>query len=51
VLVMSARPGRILADLPIDIPRARSLETTTRPDFVARATEIRGLLNAKGGLD
>jgi NitT/TauT family transport system ATP-binding protein len=51
VLVMSARPGRILADLDIDIPRARSLSSTTTREFVARSTEIRGLLNARGGLD
>jgi NitT/TauT family transport system ATP-binding protein len=48
---MSARPGRILADLPIDLPRPRSLASATAPEFIARSTEIRGLLHARGGID
>jgi len=40
VVVMSARPGRMLADLPIDLPRPRSLEIKHDPGFVKYETEI-----------
>ena len=34
VIVMSARPGRIVADLPIDLPRPRSVrELQKEPHF------------------
>jgi len=33
VLVMSARPGRIIEDFVIDLPRPRSLDTMTMPEF------------------
>jgi NitT/TauT family transport system ATP-binding protein len=45
VLVMSARPGRILREIPIRLPRPRTLdETPAHPDYVRLMTEIRGLL-------
>jgi NitT/TauT family transport system ATP-binding protein len=40
VLVMSARPGRILADIAIKLPRPRSLELKRTPAFVEYADEI-----------
>jgi NitT/TauT family transport system ATP-binding protein len=40
VLVMSARPGRILADVTIELPRPRSLEIKSDPRFVAYETDI-----------
>ena len=33
VAVMSARPGAIKLDLPVDLPRPRSQETTATPRF------------------
>jgi NitT/TauT family transport system ATP-binding protein len=45
VLVMSARPGRILREIQIPLPRPRTLEETpAHPDYVRLMTEIRGLL-------
>ena len=40
VLVMSARPGRILADIPIDIQRPRDLAIKRTPEFAALADRI-----------
>jgi NitT/TauT family transport system ATP-binding protein len=40
VLVMSARPGRILADLPVDLPRPRDLSVKRSPVFTAMADQI-----------
>jgi NitT/TauT family transport system ATP-binding protein len=45
VLVMSARPGRILADIPIDLPRPRQLEIKRTPEFIKYADEIWGLIS------
>jgi NitT/TauT family transport system ATP-binding protein len=48
VVVMSARPGRVLADLEVPIPRPRSFDTiVSHPRYAALASEIRGLLNAQ----
>lgn len=35
VLVMSARPGRVKLEQPVDLPRPRSAALLTSPDFVA----------------
>jgi NitT/TauT family transport system ATP-binding protein len=40
VLVMSARPGRILADIPVDLPRPRELRIKRTPAFTALADRI-----------
>jgi NitT/TauT family transport system ATP-binding protein len=40
VLVMSARPGTILADITIDLPRPRDLEIKRTPQFVAYEDQI-----------
>ena len=34
VLVMSASPGRIIADIDIELPRPRTLEMTTKDEFI-----------------
>ena len=44
VIVMSARPGRILADIRIDLPRPRALEVKRRPEFASYADQIWKLL-------
>ena len=46
VLVMSARPGRIEAELAIPFPRPRSFDLTGTAEFGRQATEIRHLLGA-----
>ena len=47
---MSARPGRVLADLQVPIPRPRSFDTiVSHPSYAGLASEIRGLLNAQEG--
>ncbi len=40
VLVMSARPGTILADITIELPRPRNLEIKRTPQFVAYEDQI-----------
>jgi NitT/TauT family transport system ATP-binding protein len=41
ICVMSARPGRILADRPVDFSRPRTISMTFEPDFVALNQELR----------
>jgi NitT/TauT family transport system ATP-binding protein len=52
VIVMSARPGTILADVRIDLPRPRNLEIKRQPHFIELADEIwrmiAGQLNIPG---
>jgi len=40
VLVMTARPGRIKADIPIEIPRPRDPEIMLEPEFIALKRQI-----------
>jgi NitT/TauT family transport system ATP-binding protein len=52
VVVMSARPGRILRELDVPIPRPRGFDTILgNPDYPVLAREIRALLNAQGELE
>jgi NitT/TauT family transport system ATP-binding protein len=44
VLVMTARPGRIAAEIPVDLPRPRSLASTHDPAYGALFDRIYGLL-------
>ncbi|WP_206078392.1 ABC transporter ATP-binding protein [Poseidonocella sp. HB161398] len=44
VLVMSPRPGRILADIPVPLPRPRSVETAALPEFHALKQQIRSII-------
>jgi NitT/TauT family transport system ATP-binding protein len=45
VAVMSGRPGRILADLPIPLSRPRDLDVLTSPAFVEIKREVLRLLH------
>jgi NitT/TauT family transport system ATP-binding protein len=48
ILVFSPRPGRIAADIKVDLPRPR---TSQSPGFVALARELRGLVGADREID
>jgi NitT/TauT family transport system ATP-binding protein len=39
---MSARPGRILVERRIDLPRPRELDVTFTPEFQAIVHDLRG---------
>jgi NitT/TauT family transport system ATP-binding protein len=49
VFVMSARPGRLLQTLAIELPRPRTMEMMATPKFGEYALAIRALLTASGG--
>ncbi|MEA2855255.1 MAG: NitT/TauT family transport system ATP-binding protein [Rhodospirillaceae bacterium] len=52
VIVMSPRPGRILEDFRIDLPRPRNFsETTGNPEYLRLTREIRAALDATAGED
>lgn len=44
VIVMSSRPGRVIADLTIDLPRPRTVEMLSEPRLADIAGKIRGLV-------
>lgn len=46
VYVMSARPGRIIADIPIDLPARRDLELKDTLEFIQIRKRIHGLLHS-----
>jgi NitT/TauT family transport system ATP-binding protein len=48
VAVMSARPGRITAVVPIDLEQPRTAETREEPRFFELVTEVREALHAAG---
>jgi NitT/TauT family transport system ATP-binding protein len=51
VLVMTPRPGRLMDDVRVDIPRPRNLDVMNTPAFGRYVHHIRGLFNVKGGVD
>ncbi len=46
VLVMSARPGRIIAERVVNLPRPRTLDTTFQPEFVSLVHDLREYISA-----
>jgi NitT/TauT family transport system ATP-binding protein len=50
VIVMSARPGRVIAEFGVTFARPRSLDVMGAPDFGRLVTEIRRSLAASGAL-
>jgi NitT/TauT family transport system ATP-binding protein len=44
VVVMSARPGRIVADVTIDLPRPRDADVRTSPAYLEYQTQLRGYI-------
>ena len=51
VLVMTPRPGRIMDDLRIDLPRPRGLDVMNTEAFGTYVRRIRLALNATGGIE
>jgi NitT/TauT family transport system ATP-binding protein len=51
VVVMSARPGRIVGIVDIDLPQPRTTETREEPRFAELILEVRRLLRKGGGFD
>lgn len=49
VLVMSPRPGRIVDDIAINLPRPRTIETLTSPEFTAVKASILHQLHKERG--
>ena len=43
VLVMSGRPGRVIMDRTVDLPRPRTLDTLASPQFAELCNELRNL--------
>jgi NitT/TauT family transport system ATP-binding protein len=44
IYVMTARPGRIKAELSVPLPRPRTPEMTASPEFAAMVRQIKGLI-------
>jgi NitT/TauT family transport system ATP-binding protein len=49
VLVMSSRPGRIIEEIAIDLPRPRTLDVVAVPYFAETVLRIRRLLEGSAG--
>lgn len=47
IVVMSARPGRVLETISVPFPRPRSEEIRELPEFASLASHVRGLLRHK----
>lgn len=50
VVVIGDRPGRVIADIPIDIPRMRTKESRFTPEFAEYVTQIETLIGAPGAI-
>ena len=45
VLVSSSRPGRIVADIDVDLPRPRPADVEDDPEFIALCAQVRHALH------
>lgn len=50
VFVLSERPGRLNAQIPVPLPRPRDLAMTNTPAFGAIATQVRSLIGEPGAV-
>ena len=50
VVVMSARPGRVLQKVKIELPRSRTMEMMSSPKFGEYTLQIRGMLASATGI-
>jgi NitT/TauT family transport system ATP-binding protein len=51
VVVMSARPGRIVGIVDVDLPQPRNIETREEPRFAELIRDVRHLLRKGGGFE
>jgi NitT/TauT family transport system ATP-binding protein len=51
VVVMSSRPGRVIADIEVPLPRPRTLDSLADPEAASVISQVRELLGAKSSLD
>ena len=51
VLVMTPRPGRLMDDVRVTLPRPRSLDVMNTAEFGRYVSQIRARFNVKGGMD
>jgi NitT/TauT family transport system ATP-binding protein len=51
VLVMSPRPGRIVGEIAVDLPRPRTVATTELPAFVRFTRDVRQSLNTASTIE
>jgi NitT/TauT family transport system ATP-binding protein len=49
IVVMSPRPGRIIKDIRVDLPRPRSIAMVNTPEFGRYAQHVRSLLDGPAG--
>jgi NitT/TauT family transport system ATP-binding protein len=51
IVVLSRRPGRVIHELVVDLPRPRSLDTMRSAHFANHCHELRALFAASGAID
>ena len=49
IVIMSARPGRVASFYDVDIPRPRSVEIQTEPEFIERVMDIKLRIDRQRG--
>jgi ABC-type nitrate/sulfonate/bicarbonate transport system ATPase subunit len=50
IYVLSPRPARVIAEVQVPLPRPRSLQTMSHPDFVGIEVQLRDALTSSGAL-